>query len=126
MSYLYLPIRKEDNKLCTRCGEIGHWKRYCRTTTWCKFCTSETHALQACRRYTNFVRDNPIVSSRRTRPVQEQRKSVQPEPLRVNEWQQLHQQGADQKQLLPHPPTQCFQPPVVPPVKNRDVQRAPQ
>ena len=74
-SYLQLPTKKVqqgDNCFCTRCGEKGHWRRYCQATTWCRFCTSETHATQACRKYERFVRDNPIASSRRMTPVQDQ------------------------------------------------------
>ena len=72
VSYLQLPVkRKEENHFCTRCGEMGHGRRYCQAATWCKFCTSDTHATQACQRYEKFVKDNPIVSSRRNTPVQE-------------------------------------------------------
>ena len=120
MSYLQLPTRKvqEENRQCTRYVEAGHWKHYCRATTWCRFCTSETHATQACRKYANFVRDNPIASIRRTTPVQEQRRS---EPPCVNVLvQQQHQQGTDQRLLFPQPPTQQFQAPVVPTVETRN------
>ena len=86
MSYLQLPTRKttEDNRFCSKCGDPGHWKRYCQATTWCQFCTSETHATQACRRYANFVRDNPIVSSRRMTPKQPEPHRIQP-PTAGNE-----------------------------------------
>ena len=71
VSYLQLPVkRKEENHFCTRCGEMGHGQCYCQANTWCKFCTSDTHAMQACRKYETFVKDNPIVSSRRNTPVQ--------------------------------------------------------
>ena len=74
VSYLQLPVkRKEENRFCTRCGEMGHGRRYCQAATWCKFCTSDTHATQACRRYEKFIKDNPIVSNRRNTPVQEQK-----------------------------------------------------
>ena len=77
MSYLPLPVkRKEENCFCTRCGEMGHGRHYCQVTTWCKFCTSDTHARQACRKYEKFVKDNPIASSRRNTPVQGQRITV--------------------------------------------------
>ena len=35
MSYLQLPVKKtqEDNRKCSRCGEIGHLKRYCQVNT---------------------------------------------------------------------------------------------
>ena len=82
MSYLQLPVkRKEENRFCTRCGEMGHVKHYCQAATWCKFCTSDTHATKACRRYEKFVKDNPIASSRRNTPVQVQgqRATVNPQ-----------------------------------------------
>ena len=53
-------------------------------------------------------------------PVQEQRR---PEPPCVNvPVQQQLQQGINQRQLFPYPPTQRFQATVVPPVETRDVQ----
>ena len=74
MPYLQLPVkRKEENRFCTRCGEMGHGQRYCQSATWCKFCTSDTHATQACWRYEKFVKDNPIALSRRNTLVQGQR-----------------------------------------------------
>ena len=77
VSYLPLPVKKkEENRFCTRCGEMGHGKRYCQAATWCKFCTLDTHTTKACRRYEKFVRDNPIASSRRNTPVQEQKIAV--------------------------------------------------
>ena len=77
VSYLQLPVnRKEENHFCTRCGEMGHGRRYCQVTTWCKFCTLDTHAMQACWKYEKFVKDNPIESSRRNTPVQGQRITV--------------------------------------------------
>ena len=77
VSYLQLPVkRKEENHFCTRCGEMEHGRCYCQVTTWCKFCTSDTHATQACRKYEKFVKDNPIVSSRRNTPVQGQKITV--------------------------------------------------
>ena len=95
MSYLQLPTgRAVDPKFCSKCGKPGHWEKYCQATTWCRFCTSGTHSTRACRKYTNFVKDNPLASSRRTTPEH---------PVKV----QL-QQG------FPQPPRQCFQAPVVP------------
>ena len=77
MSYLQLPVkRKEENRFCTRCGEMEHGQRYCQATTWCKFCTSDTHATQACQKYEKMVKDNPIVSSRRNTQIQGQRITV--------------------------------------------------
>ena len=64
------------------------------------------HLTQACRKYEKFVRDNPITSSRRTTPVQDHE---------VN----TNIQGIKQRPLFPHLPTQCFEPPVIPPVETR-------
>ena len=82
MSYLQLPVKKkEENHFCTRCGEMGHGRRYCQVNIWCKFCIMDTHATQACRKYEKFVKDNPIASSRRNTPVQVQgqRAAVNPQ-----------------------------------------------
>ena len=99
--YLQLPVkRREENHFCTRCGEMGHGKHYCQAATWCKFCTSDTHATQACRKYEKFVRDNPIASSRRNTPVQEQKIAV-------------NIQESNQRPLFPNPPVQCFNAPVI-------------
>ena len=109
VSYLQLPVKKkEENHFCTRCGETRHWRQYCQMATWCKFCMSETHATQACRRYEKFVKDNPIASSRRNTPVQEQKLTVNIQEL-------------TQKLLFPHPPTQCFNPPVIPQIEPNNM-----
>ena len=97
--------KREENCFCTRCGETGHWWRYCQTATWCKFCTSETHATQACCKYEKFIKDNPIASSRRNTLVQEQKIAVNTQEL-------------NQKPLFPHPPTQGFEPPVIPQIES--------
>ena len=111
MLYLQFPTRRDtDSRLCSKCGDIGHWRRYCWATTWCRFCMSETHSTQACRRYANFVRDNLIASSRRITPKQ-------PQPPRIQS-----QQGVSMRQLFPQSPTQRFQAPVVPPVETRSIQ----
>ena len=102
VSYLQLPVkRKEENHFCTRCGEMGHVQHYCQAATWCKFCTSDTHATQACWKYEKFVRDNPIASSRRNTLVQEQKITV-------------NRQEPNQWPLFPHPPVQCFNLMVIP------------
>ena len=99
MSYLQLPVKKkEENRFCTRCGEVGHGRCYCQANTWCKFCTTDTHAMQACRKYEKFVKDNPMASSRRNTPVQ-----VQGQRAAVNK-----------QEPTPHPPVQCFNPTVIP------------
>ena len=100
--YLQLPVkRREENRFCTRCGEMGHGRRYCQAATWCKFCISDTHTTQACRRYEKFVKDNPIALSRRNTPVQEQKTAV-------------NIQESNQRTLSPNLLVQCFNPPVIP------------
>ena len=60
VSYVQLPVkRREESHFCTRCGEMGHGKHYCQATTWCKFCTSDTQATQACRKYEKFEETIP-------------------------------------------------------------------
>ena len=104
VSYLQLPVKKkEENRFCTRCGEMGHGRRYCQVNTWCKFCITDTHATQACRKYEKFVKDNPIASSRRNTPVQ-----VQGQRATVN------LQERPQQPLFPHPPVQRYNPTVIP------------
>ena len=101
VSYLQLPVKsKEENHFCTRCGEMGHVRHYCQVVTWCKFCTSDTHATQACQKYEKFVKDNPIVSSRRNTPVQGQKITA-------------NRQEPNQWPLFPHPPVQRFNPMVI-------------
>ena len=82
---------------------MGHGRRYCQVNTWCKFCITDTHATQACRKYEKFVKDNPIASSRRNTPVQ-----VQGQRAAVNP-----QEGPRQP-LFPHPPVQRYNPTVIP------------
>ena len=104
VSYLQLPVKKkEENRFCTRCGEMGHGQHYCQVNTWCKFCITDTHATQACRKSEKFVKDNPIVSSRRNTLVQ-----VQGQRAAVNP------QERPQQPLFPHPPVQCYDPTVIP------------
>ena len=82
---------------------MGHRRRYCQANTWCKFCITDTHATQACRKYEKIVKDNPIVSSRRNTLVQ-----VQGQRAAVNP------QEPTQQPLFPHPPVQCYNPTVIP------------
>ena len=104
VSYLQLPVnKKEDNRFCTRCGERGHGRRYCQVNTWCKFCITDTHATQACRRYEKFVKDYPTASSRRNTPVQAQGQ-------RAN----VDLQDRPRQPLFPHPPVQRYNPTLIP------------
>ena len=113
VSYLQLPVKKKDqNRYCTRCGIMGHGRRYCQVNTWCKFCIRDTHARQACRKYEKFVQDNPIVSSRRNTPVQ-----VQGQRVTVNPRDQPQQP----QPLFPHPPVQRYNPTVIPQMQMHNV-----
>ena len=104
VSYLQLPVKKKkDNHFCTRCGERGHGRRYCQVNTWCKFCITDTHATQACRRYEKFVKDNPIASSRRNTPVQTQGQRATVNP-----------RDRPQLPLFPHAPVQRYNLTVIP------------
>ena len=86
---------------------MGHGRCYCQMNTWCKFCTSDTHATQACHKYEKFVKDNPIASSRRNTPVQ-----VQGQRAAVNPQEPTH------RPLFPNPPMQCFNPTVIPQIRT--------
>ena len=49
VSYLQLPVKKkEENRFCTRCGEVGHGRRYCQANTWCKFCKYLSQVRKIC------------------------------------------------------------------------------
>ena len=104
VSYLQLPVKKkEENRFCTRCGEMGHGRRNCQVNTWCKICITDTHATQAYRKYEKFVKDNPIASSRRNTPVQAQGQTVTVNP-----------RDRPQQPLFPHPPVQRYNLMVIP------------
>ena len=89
---------------------MGHGRRYCQVNTWCKFCITDTHATQACRKYEKFVKDNPIASSRRNMPVQ-----VQGQRATVNP------QERTQQPLFPHPPVQRYNPTVIPQIARHSL-----
>ena len=111
VSYLQLPIKKkEEKRFCTRCGKMGHGRRYCQVNTWCKFCITDTHATQACRKYEKFVKDNPIASSRRNTPVQTQGQRASVDP-----------QDRPRQPLFPHPPVQRYNPTVIPQMQMYDL-----
>ena len=110
-SYLQLPVKKkQENRFCTRCGKMGHGRRYCQVSTWCKFCITDMHATQACRKYEKFVKDNPIASSRRNTPIQ-----IQGQRVTVNPRDQ------PQQPLFPHPPMQRYNPTVIPQMQMHDL-----
>ena len=89
---------------------MGHGRHYCQVNTWCKFCITDTHATQACRKYEKFVKDNPIASSRRNTPVQ-----VQGQRATVNP------QERPQQPLFPHPPVQRYNPTVIPQIAKHNL-----
>ena len=89
---------------------MGHRRRYCQVDTWCKFCITDTQTTQACRKYEKFVKDNPIVSSRRNTPVQ-----VQGQRATVNP------QERPQQLLFPHPPVQRYKQMVIPQITRHSL-----
>ena len=56
-TYMNLP-NSMQNKICGRCGLMGHIKRMCKEEVYCKFCKVYTHSTTACRTY-------PVTSSRK-------------------------------------------------------------
>ena len=82
-SYLQLPDGRQqgpleqfsinnttDIRLCHRCREQGHIRKFCNTNVHCDFCKSYSHHTSVCRSYANFIRAHPMASNRRTSPMQ--------------------------------------------------------
>ena len=67
-SYMQLPLVGQDSKICGKCGEQGHMKRQCLANVTCDFCKTRSHATLACRTYANFVKEHPLMSSRKNTP----------------------------------------------------------
>ena len=59
-TYMNLPSVVQ-NKICGRCGLVGHLKRHCKEEVYCKYYRTTTHAMTACRTY-------PVTSSRKNTP----------------------------------------------------------
>ena len=59
-TYMNLP-NPMQNKICRRCGLMGHIKRMCKEEVYCKYCKIYTHSTTACRTY-------PVTSSRKNTP----------------------------------------------------------
>ena len=82
-TYMELPSAIQ-NKICGRCGLMGHIKRYCKEEVYCKYCKMGTHSTNACRTY-------PATSSRKNTPEkrtqedidQEVNRRVQKDLLRI-------------------------------------------
>ena len=66
--YMQLPPVGQDNRICGKCGQQGHVKRYCLANANCDFCKTKSHATLACRTYANFVKEHPLTSSRKNTP----------------------------------------------------------
>ena len=66
-TYMNLP-NLIQYKTCGRCGLIGHIKKECREEVYCKFCRTSSHSIRACRTYANFLRVDPVTSSRKNTP----------------------------------------------------------
>ena len=49
-TYMTLP-NSMQNKICGRCGLMGHIKRMCKEEVYCRYCKVYTHAAAACRTY---------------------------------------------------------------------------
>ena len=108
-SYIQIPrtleYTKGKTKLCWRCGEAGHSKRVCKNYVYCEICQNYSHATQACFRYENFVRNNPVASSHVTSPVNNYERNIQGRQIQKPQ----HAMG---RQNVAH--FLRFQPPVVP------------
>ena len=62
-SYMQLPPVGQDNRICGKCGQQGHVKRYCLANVNCDFCKTKSHATLACRTYANFVKEHPLTKN---------------------------------------------------------------
>ena len=67
-SYMQLPSAGEDSKICGKCSEQGHVTRQCLANMTCDFCKTRSHATLAWRTYANFVKEHPLMSSRKNTP----------------------------------------------------------
>ena len=67
-SYMQLPFVEQNSKICGKCGEQGHVKRQCTANVACDFCKTKSHSMLACRTYANFVKEYPLMSSRKNTP----------------------------------------------------------
>ena len=77
----------------------------CKNYVYCEICQNYSHATQACFRYENFVKNNPVASSRVTSPVNNYERNIQGRPIEKPQYTSGRQNTA-------HFPR--FQPPIVP------------
>ena len=111
-SYLRLPVPQGGAKerICWRCGELGHSKRACNRQVSCTFCQAYSHATKACKKYASFVRNSQGTSNKKTTPVQNYPQGNQ---HWINQAYPPHVQG---KYRFATGNLPRFQPPVVPPL----------
>ena len=64
-----------QNKICGRCGLMGHIKRMCKEEVYCKYCKIYTHSTTACRMY-------PVTSSRKNTPEKRTSEDIEREVSR--------------------------------------------
>ena len=79
--YMNLP-NSIQNKTCGRCGLVGHIKKQCREDVYCKFCRNPSHSIKACRTYANFLRMDPMTSSRKNTPEKRTTEDIDREIMR--------------------------------------------
>ena len=105
--YMQLPSGEQDSKICGKCGEQGHVKRQCTANVACDFCKTKSHSTLACRTYANFVKEHPLMSSRKNTPEKfrneldvnmEVAKRVE---MELRKWQREHEPKG--KPPLPQP-----------------------
>ena len=73
-TYMNLP-NLVQNKICGRCGLIGHIKRMCKEEVYCRYCKAYTHATAACRTF-------PVTSSRKNTPEKRKVEDIEREVSR--------------------------------------------
>ena len=73
-TYMNLP-NSMQNKICGRCGLMGHIKRMCKEEVYCKYCKIYTHSTTACRTY-------PVTSSRKNTPEKRSSEDIEREVCR--------------------------------------------
>ena len=104
---MQLPSGEQDSKISGKCGEQGHVKRQCTANVACDFCKTKSHSTLACRTYANFVKEHPLMSSRKNTPEKfrneldvnmEVAKRVE---MELHKWQREHKPTG--KPPLPQP-----------------------
>ena len=73
-TYMNLP-NSMQNKICGRCGSMGHIKRMCKEEVYCRYCKVYTHSSTACRTY-------PVTSSRKNTPEKRTSEDIEREIAR--------------------------------------------